>query len=344
MSVNINSIISQYLQFAIEQQHGIDRLGNNMMNLNVRVTNLINLYTSSTNLGDIISSNGLPINQAPYDQPTHPESEINSDLEQPDEFSIPPPSTRTLPRTPRAIAPPLAPPFLSPLPPPLAPPLAAALAPPIAPTPPPPSSTPISRSTAGHRRSSMPLDSADWSASLLSRPTRPHPPPLEIPGRLQPINNSIRRSPISHENSTNENLVPRNVFRNSQRHRIFRFAPELAHDSGLNNILNHSLLDSPIRIRPSTGQIRRGTELLIWNDISDNYQTTCPIDLNSFESADSILRIRECSHIFREINLRRHFRGSPACPICRFDIRDYIETYDTPSSSPSTSVLETKSE
>ena len=91
------------------------------------------------------------------------------------------------------------------------------------------------------------------------------------------------------------------------------------------------MLDSPIRIRPSSTQIRQGTELLTWCDISDNYQTTCPIDLNLFEANDSILRIRQCSHIFREMNLRRHFRGSPACPICRFDIRDYIESPETES-------------
>ena len=46
--------------------------------------------------------------------------------------------------------------------------------------------------------------------------------------------------------------------------------------------------------------------------------------MNDFTGDDSILRIRQCGHIFREMNLRRHFRNSPRCPICRFDIRDYI--------------------
>ena len=81
---------------------------------------------------------------------------------------------------------------------------------------------------------------------------------------------------------------------------------------------------SPVRIRPSISQIRRGTELLVWSDISDNYQTHCPIDMEDFSGNDSILRIRHCGHIFREMNLRRHFRNSTRCPICRFDIREYI--------------------
>ena len=46
--------------------------------------------------------------------------------------------------------------------------------------------------------------------------------------------------------------------------------------------------------------------------------------MQDFTGDDSILRIRHCGHIFREMNLRRHFRNSTRCPICRFDIRDYI--------------------
>jgi len=89
-------------------------------------------------------------------------------------------------------------------------------------------------------------------------------------------------------------------------------------------IQNRSLLESPTRIRPSVMQIRDGTELVSWTDISDNYQKSCPIDMNAFELGDSVLRIRSCKHIFREMNLRRHFRNSSVCPICRYDIRDYI--------------------
>jgi len=81
--------------------------------------------------------------------------------------------------------------------------------------------------------------------------------------------------------------------------------------------------DSPHRIRPTIRQINDSTELLNYTDISNNNQPHCPIDLNPFENDDSILRIIPCQHIFREMNLRNHFRYSPRCPICRYDIRDY---------------------
>ena len=73
-------------------------------------------------------------------------------------------------------------------------------------------------------------------------------------------------------------------------------------------------------------------------------QTTCPIDRNTFEEDDSILQIRHCGHIFREMNLRQHFRRRPTCPLCRYDIRDYVapET-STSGASPNSPVTVTRS-
>jgi hypothetical protein len=47
------------------------------------------------------------------------------------------------------------------------------------------------------------------------------------------------------------------------------------------------------------------------------------------------MQILHCGHIFREMNLRTHFRNSPRCPLCRFDIRDHhdLELPNLPSSS-----------
>ena len=70
-------------------------------------------------------------------------------------------------------------------------------------------------------------------------------------------------------------------------------------------------------------QIREATTLHIYKDISNNQQTQCPISITPFEEDDAILEIIYCKHIFKEINLRRHFRTSVTCPLCRFDIRDH---------------------
>jgi hypothetical protein len=318
--MSVNQIVLQYLQFAVEQQRNIERLNQNIMHLNSRVSDIVNLYVNTTNLRDIGETFRGII----------PSTETNSESTQvlspsteefgADESSIPP-IGRTLPRTPRT----------------------------------------------SHRRSSMPMNSVVNTPGPRPRTPAPIISDLRrssIPSPISPISTSSitgvtgvtgtagtgtagtgtigtettgtgatgatsdNQEAFFSRNYMPENLRHASIFRNSQRHRVFRFSHQEPEDT-VANLLNSTLLDSPVRIRPSATQIRQGTELLTWCDISDNYQTTCPIDLNLFEATDSILRIRQCSHIFREMNLRRHFRGSSSCPICRFDIRDYVDGRDT---------------
>ena len=94
------------------------------------------------------------------------------------------------------------------------------------------------------------------------------------------------------------------------------------------DILTATMNDSPIRIKPSAAQIRRATRLLQFRDISNTTTTICPIDREDLNPEDNILQILHCHHFFRESNLRRHFRNFTRCPLCRFDIRDYIASFE----------------
>ena len=93
-------------------------------------------------------------------------------------------------------------------------------------------------------------------------------------------------------------------------------------------ILNATMNDSPVRVRPSVAQIRRATRTLLFRDISNTTQTICPIDRELLHAEDTVLQIIHCNHFFRDTNLRRHFRGNTRCPLCRYDIRDYIPTLE----------------
>jgi len=93
-------------------------------------------------------------------------------------------------------------------------------------------------------------------------------------------------------------------------------------------ILNATMNDSPVRVRPSVAQIRRATRTLLFRDISNTTQTICPIDRELLHAEDTVLQIIHCDHFFRDTNLRRHFRGNTRCPLCRYDIRDYIPTLE----------------
>jgi hypothetical protein len=104
-------------------------------------------------------------------------------------------------------------------------------------------------------------------------------------------------------------------------------------------------LDSPVRIRPNNSQIRNSTEIINYTDLSanDRSQPHCPIDLNPFSDDDTIMKIKYCGHIFRELNLRSHFRYSPRCPICRYDIRDYECENTVTSINPPINQITTRS-
>ena len=93
-------------------------------------------------------------------------------------------------------------------------------------------------------------------------------------------------------------------------------------------ILNATMNDSPVRVRPSFAQIRRATRTLLFRDISNTTHTICPIDRELLQAEDTVLQIIYCGHFFRDTNLRRHFRGNTRCPLCRYDIRDYIPTLE----------------
>ena len=106
------------------------------------------------------------------------------------------------------------------------------------------------------------------------------------------------------------------------------------------DILNESFNSyNPISIRPSLFQIRRATRILEFRDISNTTHQICPIDREILNPSDTVMQILHCNHYFRESNLRRHFRNNTRCPLCRFDIRNYIpslaETSPLLSSRPS---------
>ena len=46
--------------------------------------------------------------------------------------------------------------------------------------------------------------------------------------------------------------------------------------------------------------------------------------LERFESDTEVLQILGCNHIFNPTSLQRWFQSNVRCPICRYDIRDYV--------------------
>jgi len=100
------------------------------------------------------------------------------------------------------------------------------------------------------------------------------------------------------------------------------------------NLFNSYSLNNPIGtmrfqntfedvvIRPTMEQINRATEIIQWD--TSFSQISCPISLERFEPLQNICRIRYCGHMYNNESLLHWFETNVRCPVCRYDIRDYI--------------------
>lgn len=311
-----NNLILDYIQYCREHQSIIQNALMDLRNINRRMADFISIEANSRNANELLELSRslerinsfvpqqVPPPRHPPPPTERPSSVINSNISNLNRPNEPPPP----------------PPPPQPTPPPL----------PIPGVVPYPSENEMNQrqniTTTRRENSEIRTRNRDTpeerhilplSTRILRNPIVRPPPAQRTTPDLS--NRNTRQSPLNY----NSNRLNRNNRVNRRRNNRFDRVFTFSNPTRLPMVTNFSNL-SPVRIRPSITQIRRGTELLIWSDISDNYQTHCPIDMQDFSGNDSILRIRHCGHIFREMNLRRHFRNSTRCPLCRFDIRDYI--------------------
>ena len=58
-------------------------------------------------------------------------------------------------------------------------------------------------------------------------------------------------------------------------------------------------------------------------DLSGNQ---CPISLDHFQVGDVICKINGCGHVFKRRALMQWFRRSSSCPVCRYNVRQPVNT------------------
>ena len=79
-----------------------------------------------------------------------------------------------------------------------------------------------------------------------------------------------------------------------------------------------------VLVYPTTEQITNGTRRLLYSNIEEPLNVICPITLERFETDTEVLQILGCNHIFNPNSLQQWFQSNVRCPICRYDIRDYV--------------------
>jgi len=90
-------------------------------------------------------------------------------------------------------------------------------------------------------------------------------------------------------------------------------------------------------VRPTNAEIEIATEVFNWSDRLS--QTCCPITLDRFNQGEAVRRIRYCRHVFQNNALMSWFERNTRCPVCRYDIRETINTSEINTSEINTSEM-----
>ena len=108
--------------------------------------------------------------------------------------------------------------------------------------------------------------------------------------------------------------IRRPLFTNSTNH------------TNLSNTLFTSLNNfyDNVPIYPTAEQITNGTRRILYSTIEEPLNVSCPITLERFENNTEVLQILGCNHIFNENSLHQWFQSNVRCPVCRYDIREYV--------------------
>jgi hypothetical protein len=82
--------------------------------------------------------------------------------------------------------------------------------------------------------------------------------------------------------------------------------------------------NSNVPIIPSRQQILNATREIQFDNIENPINNSCPISLEAFQNSDIVTQILHCGHNFNTRQLNRWFESNVRCPMCRYDIRDYV--------------------
>ena len=90
-----------------------------------------------------------------------------------------------------------------------------------------------------------------------------------------------------------------------------------------------TFLNSSVPVRPSQEQINNASRLVRYSDIQSPNSSSCVISLEPFTLNDNVRQLHHCGHIFFPDQFDQWFSNHVRCPVCRHDIRNYINNTDT---------------
>ena len=145
------------------------------------------------------------------------------------------------------------------------------------------------------------------------------------------INNNNRNNNRNNNSNNNRNIwdnyfLVSDPFNYSRNTSIQLTREELNRLNSIN--VTRPLNNSSTSNIPTRNQISRATNTTLFSNIVNPSNTTCPISRDRFNSNDTVTQIIPCGHIFTSNNLQQWFTYHSVCPMCRYDIRNYIPSLE----------------
>jgi hypothetical protein len=143
-----------------------------------------------------------------------------------------------------------------------------------------------------------------------------------------PINPSIytnNREQTNNNRQQTDNNSEQTFRRRRQPNEILRNNIDIS--TFLSNFLNTNVI-----VRPTNEEIENASRIIRYGDIENPLSETCPISLEHFNNNDMVRQIIHCGHIFSQNHFQTWFNSNVRCPVCRYDIRNYINSQNNNTS------------
>ena len=88
--------------------------------------------------------------------------------------------------------------------------------------------------------------------------------------------------------------------------------------------LNNTRFFDNVSVIPTAEQIDNSVIIMQFRDIRSPLNDRCPISLIPFMGRDEVMQILHCGHVFCRAELTMWFQHNTRCPVCRYDVRDYV--------------------
>ena len=144
------------------------------------------------------------------------------------------------------------------------------------------------------------------------------------------VNNTINNNPFSPLFSQGQGIRgtrgTRNVATNATNATNATAPRNAGPNTGLDNLLTEVIrqFNQPIVVRPSSIEIENATREAAFEFIEDPPNSSCPICLDEFQDETQVTEIIPCGHLFIPREINRWFETNVRCPVCRYDIRNYV--------------------